>query len=88
MKEGVEKAVGDVAWKGLVREWVALQPKLSDAGPFAGYTYLVSSLHHLQLLLNRSSRLWTHSAALSLFPSPTSSLPTTSTSQHQHSNPS
>lgn len=44
IKDGVEKSVADVAWKGLIREWVALQPKVSDAGPFAGYTYVVSRL--------------------------------------------
>ncbi|ORY87490.1 hypothetical protein BCR35DRAFT_302261 [Leucosporidium creatinivorum] len=40
IKYGVEKSVADEAWKGLIQEWVALQPKVSDAGPFAGYTYV------------------------------------------------
>ncbi|GAA6009290.1 hypothetical protein JCM10207_004337 [Rhodosporidiobolus poonsookiae] len=34
------KEDGDAAWKELMRRWVDLQPKLTDAGPFAGYTYV------------------------------------------------
>ncbi|GEM07954.1 FAD linked oxidase [Rhodotorula toruloides] len=28
------------AWRGMVKRWTELQPKLSKAGPFAGYTYV------------------------------------------------
>lgn len=35
--EGAEEA-----WQALMRDFVALQPKLSDAGPFSGYTMIVS----------------------------------------------
>ncbi|CEQ41959.1 SPOSA6832_03737 [Sporobolomyces salmonicolor] len=35
------KEEGDQAWRKLLGEWVELQPKLSAAGPFAGYTYVV-----------------------------------------------
>ncbi|GAA6032512.1 hypothetical protein JCM8097_004793 [Rhodosporidiobolus ruineniae] len=34
------KEDGDEAWKELMKRWVGLQPKLSDAAPFAGYTYV------------------------------------------------
>ncbi|GAA5864150.1 hypothetical protein JCM1840_000717 [Sporobolomyces johnsonii] len=34
------KEEGDQAWRKLLGEWVELQPKLSAAGPFAGYTYV------------------------------------------------
>ncbi|GAA5924298.1 hypothetical protein JCM3775_005649 [Rhodotorula graminis] len=31
---------GKAAWRRMVRRWVDLQPVLSDAAPFAGYTYV------------------------------------------------
>ncbi|GJN91231.1 hypothetical protein Rhopal_004249-T1 [Rhodotorula paludigena] len=31
---------GKGAWKDMLKRWVELQPKLSAAGPFAGYTYV------------------------------------------------
>ena len=39
---GLDEEVKKEEWKGLIKEWVDLQPKLSDAGPFAGYCYIVS----------------------------------------------
>lgn len=64
IKEGVEKSVADEAWTSLIRQWVALQPKLSDAGPFAGYTYVVRSsalpLRHFTI-----TDIWFHCTASS-----------------------
>lgn len=36
-----EKEKGDESWNRLIKGWIDLQPQLSDAGPFAGYTYVV-----------------------------------------------
>mgnify|MGYP001563318077 FL=1 len=36
------------AWTSLLREWISLQPKLSDDG-FSGYSYVVSRHAHLIL---------------------------------------
>lgn len=35
-----EKEKGDESWNRLIKGWIDLQPQLSDAGPFAGYTYV------------------------------------------------
>jgi len=32
---------GKGAWKEVVKRWIDLQPRLSDAGSFAGYSYIV-----------------------------------------------
>ncbi|KAM0789391.1 hypothetical protein ACM66B_000220 [Microbotryomycetes sp. NB124-2] len=36
----LDKTAASAAYKTLVREWIKLQPVLSDAAPFAGYSYL------------------------------------------------
>ncbi|CDR41758.1 hypothetical protein NBRC10512_000926 [Rhodotorula toruloides] len=42
LKEGTDasKEEGKQAWREMVKRWTELQPKLSKAGPFAGYTYV------------------------------------------------
>lgn len=38
---GASKEEGKEAWREMMKRWTALQPKLSKAGPLAGYTYVV-----------------------------------------------
>ncbi|BGP16986.1 hypothetical protein JCM10213_007432 [Rhodosporidiobolus nylandii] len=38
--QNASKEDGDEAWRELMTRWMELQPKLSDAAPFAGYTYV------------------------------------------------
>lgn len=51
LKEGTDasKEEGKQAWREMVKRWTELQPKLSKAGPFAGYTYVVRVPNTLQL---------------------------------------
>ncbi|BGP00262.1 hypothetical protein NBRC10513v2_004487 [Rhodotorula toruloides] len=37
---GASKEEGKEAWREMMKRWTALQPKLSKAGPLAGYTYV------------------------------------------------
>lgn len=77
VQPGLEEEVKKEAWKGLVREWVSLQPRLSDAGPFAGYCYIVGPSFTLSSFPVELTPHLLHSDDRKSFPSPTSSPPPT-----------